>query len=54
MKDCDCFIFIILIYGDEKGVCGIDGEFVFVLIFIEMFELNNCLELNEKFKVFFI
>lgn len=54
MKDCDCFIFIILTHGDEKGVCGIDGESVPVSTLTEMFEPNNCPELNEKPKVFLI
>nr|XP_034337254.1 cell death protein 3 isoform X2 [Crassostrea gigas] len=54
IKDCDCFIFIILTHGDEKGVCGIDGESVPVSTLTEMFEPNNCPELNEKPKVFLI
>ena len=54
MKDSDCFIFIILTHGDEKGVCGIDGISVPVTTLTEMFEPNNCPELNEKPKIFLI
>ncbi|XP_078337090.1 caspase-6-like isoform X2 [Crassostrea virginica] len=54
VKDSDCFIFIILTHGDEKGVCGIDGISVPVTTLTEMFEPNNCPELNEKPKIFLI
>lgn len=54
IKDSDCFIFIILTHGDEKGVCGIDGISVPVTTLTEMFEPNNCPELNEKPKIFLI
>lgn len=54
MKDSDCFIFIILTHGDEQGVCGIDGISVPVTTLTEMFEPNNCPEMNEKPKIFLI
>lgn len=54
IKDSDCFIFIILTHGDDKGVCGIDGSSVPVTTLTEMFEPNNCPELNEKPKIFLI
>ncbi|XP_065934127.1 caspase-6-like [Magallana gigas] len=54
IKNSDCFIFIILTHGDEKGVCGIDGESVPVSTLTEMFEPHNCPEMNEKPKVFLI
>ncbi|XP_061163376.1 caspase-3-like [Saccostrea echinata] len=54
IKDSDCFILIILTHGDDQGVCGIDGVSVPVTTLTEMFEPNNCPDLNEKPKIFLI
>lgn len=54
IKDSDCFVFIILTHGNENGMCGTDGEYVPLTTLTEMFEPNNCPEMNEKPKMFLI
>lgn len=54
IRDSDCFIFIILSHGNEKGICGTDGVPVSMTTLTEMFRPNNCPELNEKPKIFLV
>lgn len=54
IKDSDCFVFIILTHGNENGLCGTDGDYVPLTTLTEMFEPNNCPEMNEKPKIFLI
>ena len=50
----DSFICCVLSHGDEKGVYGVDAEFLSVDNLCKIIEPDKCKELKNKPKIFFI